>query len=202
MKKVIAIAFAIIVLETLCLIVSPYVAASAQSMFRANLERTGVYKTRSIQRLHGVKWKFKTERVIEAWFSSPTVSGDTAYFGSDDSYLYALNALNGELKWKFKTGDVVYSSPAVADGVVYIGSHDGYLYAVDEKTGDERWKFKTGNRVYSSPAVSNGIVYFGSADSYLYAIDASTGKLFWKFKAGSSVLSSPSIGGSKRRLVG
>src|SRR6266566_9638104 len=157
MKRVIAIAFVLI---------SPvsFVAAPAESMFRANLERTGVYKTQSIQRLHGVEWKFKTEHVIEAWFSSPTVSGDTVYFGSDDSYLYALNALTGELRWKFKTGDVVYSSPAVADGTVYVGSHDSYLYAVDLKTGAERWRFKTGYRVYSSPAVNEGTVYFSSAD--------------------------------------
>src|SRR6266446_6942642 len=131
MKKVIAIAFAIIALETLYLIVSPYVAASAQSMFRANLERTGVYKTRSIQRLHGVKWKFKTERVIEAWFSSPTVSGDTVYFGSHDGYLYSIDAQTGKQRWSFKTGYRVYSSPAVSEGTIYFGSADNYLYAVE-----------------------------------------------------------------------
>src|SRR5258708_5399764 len=169
MKRFIALLFLLLAFETVHSVFSPssYVAVLPNAMFRANLERTGVYKTQGMPRLHGVKWKFKTERIIEAWFSSPTVSDDMLYFGSDDSYMYALNALTGELKWKLKTGDVVYSSPAVADGVVYIGSHDGYLYAVDEKTGDERWKSKTGNRVYSSPAVSNGIVYFRSADSYL-----------------------------------
>src|SRR5438093_6606365 len=140
-------------------------AEPANAMFRANLERTGVYRTRGMRRLHGVKWKFKTGRVIEAWFSSPTVSNGMVYFGSDDSYLYAVSALNGELRWKFRTGDVVYSSPAVVGGVVFVGSHDGYLYAVDGKTGGELWRFKTGYRVYSSPAVSDRRVYFGSADS-------------------------------------
>src|ERR671927_117587 len=100
------------------------------AMFRADLQHTGVYETRGVRRLHGVKWKFKTERVVEAWFSSPTVSDGVLYVGSDDSYLYALNAQTGELKWKFKTGDVVYSSPSITAGVVYFGSHYGYLYAV------------------------------------------------------------------------
>jgi len=109
MKRVIAIAFVLI---------SPvsFVAASAESMFRANLERTGVYQTQSIQRLHGVKWKFKTERIIDAWFSCPTLSHGMVSFGSDDSYLYAQSALTADLKWKSKTGDVVCSSPAVAGG--------------------------------------------------------------------------------------
>src|ERR1041384_254439 len=140
------------------------------AMFRANLQHTGVYETKGVRRLHGVKWKFKTERVIEAWFSSPTVSNGVLYVGSDDSYLYALNAQTGELKWKFKTGDVVYSSPAVVAGVIYFGSHDGYLYAVNAEAGSERWRFKTGYRVYSSPAISDGVIYFGSDDGNLYAV--------------------------------
>src|SRR5438552_15733798 len=140
MKRVIATTLLLIAIKTVYLMLSPVSRgeASTESMFRANLERTGVYKTQSIQRLRGVKWKFKTERVIEAWFSSPTVSGDTVYFGSDDSYLYSLNALTGELKWKFKTGDVVYSSPAVADEAVYVGSHDGYLYSIDARSEERR----------------------------------------------------------------
>src|SRR5919199_368542 len=164
--------------------------SSPPAMFRSNLQRTGVFETKGVRRLRGVKWKFKTERVVEAWFSSPTVADGVLYVGSDDSYLYALNVQTGELKWKFKTGDVVYSSPSVVAGVVYFGSHDGNLYAVDAKRGIEKWRFKTGYRVYSSPAVSDGVVYFGSADTYLYAVAAHTGKLLWKFKAGSWIISS------------
>ncbi len=55
------------------------------------------------------------------------------YFGSDDSYLYAVDIKTGQEKWKFKTGAVVFSSPAISDGVVYFGSYDSYLYAVDIK---------------------------------------------------------------------
>src|SRR5918912_4264391 len=62
------------------------------AMFRADPQHTGVYETKGVRRLHGVKWKFKTGRVVEAWFSSPTVSDGIVYVGSDDHYLYALNA--------------------------------------------------------------------------------------------------------------
>src|SRR5256714_10389353 len=97
MKRVVAIAFLLVAFEAVYSMLKPLsYAVSPSAMFRANLERTGIYKTQGIQRLHGVKWKFKTERVIEAWFSSPTVSDDTVYFGSDDSYVYALNTLTGE----------------------------------------------------------------------------------------------------------
>jgi outer membrane protein assembly factor BamB len=79
------------------------------------------------------------------------------YVGSNDRYLYALDATTGTERWKFTAGDRMYSTPAVSGGVVYVGSDDDYLYALDATTGTERWKFKTSNHVLSSPAVSGGV---------------------------------------------
>ena len=53
--------------------------------------------------------------------------------GSNDRYVYALDASTGNLVWRYETGDQVYSSsPEVADGVVYVGSNDAYVYALVE----------------------------------------------------------------------
>ena len=57
-------------------------------------------------------------------------AGGVVYVGSDDDYLYALDASSGGLIWRYQTGHSVSSSPAVAGGVVYVGSHDDYLYAI------------------------------------------------------------------------
>ena len=77
----------------------------------------------------------------------PAISpdGSVVYVGSYDSYLYAVDADSGQLKWKFQTGDWVASSPAPSpDGsVVYVGSGDSYLYAVDADSGQLKWKFQT-----------------------------------------------------------
>ncbi len=162
-----------------------------------------------------VKWKFATggerhyagthlhylqpavESMPDPWdfyLSSPTVWKGIVYFGSSDGNVYALEADSGELKWKFKTGDVVHSSPAIADGTLYIGSWDTYLYALDAASGNEKWRFKTGEDpvahnhvgIQSSVAVMDGVIYFGSRDSYAYAVDAATGKQIWKFSTGGS----------------
>jgi outer membrane protein assembly factor BamB len=162
------------------------------AMFRANPQHTGVYHTQSVDAFHSIKWRFKTGDSIS---SSPAVVNGVVYFGSEDGYLYAVNADTdtGEIKWRFKTGDSISSSPAVVNGVVYVGSLDGYLYAVNADTGEMEWRFNTGNFVRSSPAVVNGVVYVGSYNHYLYAVNADTGKMEWRFKTGSSIYSSPVV---------
>ena len=91
------------------------------------------------------------------------------YFGSLDSYFYAVDSSTGQERWRFKTEDRIVSSPAIADGfsptiadgVVYFSSDDGNLYAVDITTSQERWRFTVEEGSLSSPALVDGMVYFG-----------------------------------------
>ena len=170
-----------------------------------------------------LKWKFATEgeRRFEAkgmhgfqpknqtiadpydiFLSSPVVAEGAVYFGSGDGNIYALDAATGDLKWKFKTGDVVHASPAFANGIVFVGSWDSYFYAVDAKSGKQKWRFHGGedplihNQVgfQSSPAVMDGVVYTGCRDAQLHALDAATGSEKWHFDNQLSwVITSPAV---------
>ena len=153
--------------------------------------------------LHGATLNGETmPDPFDFYLSSPVVVDGIVYFGSGDTNVYALDAASGQLKWKFKTGDVVHASPAIADGKLYIGSWDSYFYALDAKSGKEIWRFKTGEDpaihnqvgIQSSAAVQDGIVYFGCRDSNFYALDAATGKERWRFNnKGSWVIGSPAV---------
>ncbi|MET0096586.1 PQQ-binding-like beta-propeller repeat protein [Limnospira platensis] len=160
------------------------------TMFRGNLERTGVYPPGGPTELTQLVWRFSTQAAIS---SSPAVSEGIVYFGSWDRHLYALDANTGQERWRFRTQAVISSSPAVSEGIVYFGSHDGNLYALDANTGQERWRFRTQAVIGSSPAVSEGIVYFGSHDNYLYALDANTGQERWRFRTQAVIGSSPAV---------
>ena len=175
---------------------------SQTAMFGANPQHTGVYHTKGVDVLHGVKWKFKTR----GWVNScPVVSDGVVYVGSQNDYLYALDANTGEMKWKFKIGRV--GNPVASNGAVYIitAMHskidsntylgkDHYLYAIDANTGKMKWKFKTGFLLSTSClTVANGIAYVRSYDDYLYAIDANTGKMKWRFETGNMKDSSPAV---------
>ena len=59
------------------------------------------------------------------------------YVGSDDGNLYSLTA-DGEIRWKFKTGDAIRTKPLVTENAIYFGSHDKSLYSVTSE-GKLRW---------------------------------------------------------------
>ena len=108
----------------------------------------------------------------EQFFLLPAVADGTVFFGSDDNYVYALNAQSGQLLWNYKTGDKVQSSAAFSDGLVYIGSNDTSIYALNATNGDKVWLFTTGSYVASSPAISGDIIYVGCFNNKTYALNA------------------------------
>jgi outer membrane protein assembly factor BamB len=128
-------------------------------------------------------------------YSSPTVSNGMVYVGSVDSHLYAFDAANGKLRWRYRTEGAVTSSPAIGDGIVFVGSNDSRVHAVDAMTGQARWTFAAGAALHSSPAVDGGTLFIGCRDHYLYALDTLTGNERWKFQGGGWFNSSPTVTG-------
>ena len=143
-----------------------------------------------------VAWTYTTGDIIE---SSPAVVAGTVYIGSNDGYLYALNATTGAKKWSTKVGRIDYSSPAVVGGVVYIGSLAGKIYALNATNGSVKWVYPSsgnlGFNVQSSPTVVAKVVYIGADDGNLYALNASTGAKLWSFltTADDQVWSAPAV---------
>ena len=99
---------------------------SYDGKFYALNEKTGAVKWKfatdgerrfEAKGLHGMLPKDQTiADAFDVFLSSPVVAQGAVYFGSGDGHLYALDAASGELRWKFKTGDVVHSSPALVEG--------------------------------------------------------------------------------------
>jgi outer membrane protein assembly factor BamB len=188
------------------------------SEFHGNEKHTGTYTGENYTSFGNLKWKFKSQGKI---FSSPAVSNDIAYIGSEDHNLYAIDVKTGKALWQYHTGGAVNSSPAVFGNKVCFGSFDGNYYALNAKTGALLWKFKTGGEkkvgakglwtmkphdqymedLYdfwlSSPMFgkeSNGqTVYFGSSDGNLYALNTANGKLRWAFKTNGLIHTTPAL---------
>jgi outer membrane protein assembly factor BamB len=148
-------------------------------------------------------WYFKTEGQI---WSSIKIKQNTAYFGSDDGYFYAVDIVKNTLRWKYKTAGKIRSTASFSKEQVFFSSDDGYLYGVNQRDGklifqrslndhnqvrtlpDNKapWLFDYGK---SSPVVDGNTVYIGSADQSFYAFNSESGELLWTFKAADSIRS-------------
>lgn len=182
------------------------------SIYRANLQRTGFYKTSGINSdFCTIKWRFKTGKLLSdqednnheyiSWIrSTPIIYRETIFFGASDGYLYALDALSGKEIWKFQTGNFLDNTAVIGPDTIFINnSSNGILFSIDIKNGKEIWRMTTyGSQ--STPAFINDILYFG-ADHIekddclrsLLAIDVKEKKVKWRFKTKMAVFCSPAI---------
>ena len=174
--------------------------SSPWPQFRRDVWRSG-FSPDSAPSARLLRWRFQTGGQI---WSSPAVSGDTLYIGSDDSTVYALRATtsnpNGEMFWSRRLSGRVRASPALAYGFVYVTCFDEYLYCLRQSDGVQAWRYRLGPAIIaftSSPVVTDSCVYVGSESGYCYVLKAvtgsPTGELVWKYYMGKWMHGSPAV---------
>jgi len=164
------------------------------TMYRGNLQRTGVFAEGGPMPFGEVVWIFDSADMM---MGAPVVVDGVVYAGTALSThtLHAIDFDSGEEKWGFDAGGAIRSSAAVNDGVVYFGTMAGGMYAVNVDTGEKKWKFQIDGGIVSSPAIVGKAIYFGGLDNTFYAVDIESGKPIWKVEAGGDIPSSPAIHG-------
>jgi len=132
------------------------------------------------------RWKYFTGGPVRF---APTVYDGRVYFGSDDGYVYCLNAEHGSVIWKkkatpsdelmFANGRMVSVSPvrtgvAVQDGLAYwgAGSFSGaqtglsrFVCACNATTGTTIWKKTPPKPVLGYPLISSNNLYIPAGKS-------------------------------------
>jgi polyvinyl alcohol dehydrogenase (cytochrome) len=164
-----------------------------------------------------LKWSAVSDGVIQ---TTPTVIGDTLFFGTQSGYEYAVETHTGERKWKLQV-DIqksrpymrqgVRSSAQYLDGRIYYGDNMTVVRCVDATTSKVIWQTQLskdpGDQTRSSPAVYDGKVVIGysstKGNAEIVCLDAETGAVIWRFRTapeggGGSVWASPSIDEEER----
>ena len=115
-----------------------------------------------------VLWRYLTE--AEA-LGSPAFVWGVVYVGSDDGYVYALDAENANCSGAARRA-ISFSSPVIIGGMVYAGSEAGYVHALDAESGALVWSSSVESPVQSSPIVIDGKVYVSTEYGHVYVLFA------------------------------
>ena len=141
--------------------------------------------------------------------AQPTIVSGRVFVGSDNGYVYSLDAETGCVYWSFETGSIIRNSPVVGpvaghgstEYAVYLGDGHGEVYALAVEDGRLLWQTESDPhflaRITAGIAVYDGKVFvpvssseeFSSGNAWypcctargsVVALDASTGEQIWK----------------------
>lgn len=123
------------------------------------------------------KYGMKEDLIVSSFTASPSYYNNRLFVLSSNGILYALNADNGSVEWKFNISQdslskfySCLSSPIVVNNIVYIiSSEDGIIYALDNlNDGNILWEANLeysdygspiqGHKIYSSPVVTDNLI--------------------------------------------
>jgi outer membrane protein assembly factor BamB/orotate phosphoribosyltransferase len=122
--------------------------------------------------------------------------------GCNDSYVYAFNASDGKIVWKFKTeGDLKYGVTFDDKrNLAIIASLDGGVYALNIKDGSLYARFEGLFGFYSTPVLAGDSIIIGGLDKNVYSFSLATKKMLWKFETAGRIFASPALSLDARSL--
>jgi PQQ-dependent dehydrogenase (methanol/ethanol family) len=157
--------------------------------------------TENVARLQQV-WSFSTG-LTAGHEAAPLVVEDTMYVVTPyPNVLYALDLLDGALKWSHKPApsrsaqgvaccDIVNRGAAYSEGRIFYNTLDNHTLAIDAESGEEIWKTKLGDinlgeSMTMAPIVAGGKVIVGNSGGefgvrgWVTALDAGSGEIAWR----------------------
>lgn len=146
------------------------------------------------------KLRKRWETAIGGKLTGPVVAGGRVYLGRRDTHeLLALDADDGAVVWRFRTGGDMDTPPTIYQGLVLAGNSDGYVYCLRASDGRLVWRFRGAPReryvvaedrvesawpVHGSVMIQDGVAYVTAGRSSfldggirLYKLDPRTGKV-------------------------
>jgi outer membrane protein assembly factor BamB len=125
------------------------------------------------------------QSVVDAanWvWSTPSLDGDSLYFGDVDGNLYSFNTSTDDLNWPpVKPDAAITASPLVREDYILLATESGSVFAVDRE-GKVLWTEPIGGKFYTTPIAVGDLTVLAplETDFYLVALDPN-GRQVWTF---------------------
>ncbi|HMW32690.1 MAG TPA: PQQ-binding-like beta-propeller repeat protein [bacterium] len=134
-----------------------------------------------------LRWKFTSGKAIVA---APKTYQENMVFTASDNYVYNVQSVSGQLKWKNKISDKPQSEPFIFEGKIYLADEDENLFAVHALHGQLIWTKHISGLTKAAPWVSDGLVVVGLRTGHVAAFRSAGGDPVWKTDIASPILGS------------
>lgn len=150
-----------------------------------------------------IRWRYESDRTSNF---TPAADATTVYLPLSEGVLVALNASDGQLRWKADIGGNFSASPVSDDRSIYAAGQsgapaneqpqaNGTLRALSKTTGVTVWMRTLQAPLSGSLLVGENALFAGSADGRVYAFDKRTGLTLWTNHYAEGFSSQPAAAG-------
>jgi serine/threonine protein kinase len=123
--------------------------------------------------------------------STPTLHGDTLFFGDDAGTMHAVQSVGGTARWRVPLQGKIFASAAAGAGLIISATQAGRIVALNPTSGETIWEHVDGSPFYASPALLNNLVVVANGPGQVKGLDIASGKLHWTFQASGQVRATP-----------
>lgn len=95
----------------------------------------------------------------------------TAYIGSMDASLHAVNLHTGKLLWRYTVGSTVHHRPFITDNEIFVTGERNGLFKLSRQDGLPMWNVNYGNRLSPSQEKSDRVI--AANTKFIYTLDKS-----------------------------
>ena len=191
-KKVLIVAFAVVVLVLAGVAVAAYLRATETPDAGIDTELAGVSVMTATEELPTTTEEQPVEEPEEpeakaegpCWLS----------FGGNPQRTLARENIDlgrpTRAVWGRAIGFMEYPA-TFCDGTLYVNNAKGTTFAIDAETGDLVWKRKVASLMASSPAIAGPRLIVSSHDGTVTGLNRANGKVLWRVGTAGRVESSP-----------
>ncbi|MEJ5341597.1 MAG: PQQ-binding-like beta-propeller repeat protein [Thermogutta sp.] len=128
-------------------------------------------------------WQKEVEGEIDGGpgFATLPSGKQVVVFGSQDTFLYCVDAQTGEIVWKGGGHDQIRCTPPIVEGRTFIAGCDGKLHVVEIQDGREIAAIDLEGPTGSTPAVVGSLAYVGTENGVFFGIDWKRAKVVWRY---------------------
>ncbi len=127
-----------------------------------------------------VLWTKRLSVILgDSW---PIVFGDNLYLNSG-TWVVAMSAVTGSVRWQQNIGDQLSYSPAVSPDGVFVSNRDGQAFLLDTSSGRPkvRTPIELGSVLAVRPSAVDRMFLAPTTNGALNLIDPKTGEIVWSY---------------------